>query len=270
MKAFAKINFQLYVINQKENGYHNLQMVNSRINIYDVIKIKHNKEKDFVIYINKPQLAFGDDDLIIKVLKYIKEKYNIKRYYNIYIKKNIPIGAGLGGASMDVGKIVKYIIKKEKLTIANDELIEIVKKFGADIPYGLYKQPCIVEGIGDKITEVKINNKKMILVYPNLSVSTKLVFSKCDIINNIQEHTKLIDNTNNDIYHNDLEPIACKLYPELNQYKNILNKYGTTFMTGSGSCLVLIPKSKVHNVYHKLCLELSSCEVKIVKIKKGK
>lgn len=270
MKAFAKINYQLYVINQKDNGYHNLQMVNSRINIYDIIKIRHNKKQDFVIYVNKPQLSFGNDDLIIKVIKCIKEKYNINRFYNIYIKKNIPIGAGLGGASMDVGTIVRYIIRKENLSISNEELIGLVKNFGADIPYGLYNFPCVVEGIGDIITKARIKNKKMILIYPNLLVSTKLVFSKCDIINDMKEHRLLIDNTNNDIYHNDLESIVFSLYPELARYKEFLQNYGKTFMTGSGSCLVLIPKHKITKVYRKLCYELPDCEIRIAKIKKGK
>lgn len=271
MKAFAKLNLQLYVINKRNDGYHNLQMVNARISLYDKIKIIKNKEHiDKIVYVNMPNLQFKDNDLILKAMSSLKNIYNIKQNYTIKVYKNIPIGSGLGGASMDVSTIVSYIIKKNKIKISKEKLCEILKTFGADIPYGLYMNPCIVEGLGEKIKEIKILPKKFIMVYPNILISTKQIFNKCDIINSEQTYSKLIEDTNNNSFHNDLEKIALDIYPKLAEIKNYLKNFGEVFMTGSGSCLILLPKNNFQKRYREISKHFNDYKIRIIKTKKGK
>ncbi len=271
MKAFAKLNLQLYVIDKRSDGYHNLQMVNTRIGLYDSIKIyKNQNQQDQVIYINCPNLSFGSNDLILNVIKDFKKKFNIFQFYTIKIIKRIPIGAGLGGASMDVAQIIKYLVKKNKIKLDINELIDFLKPFGSDIPYGLYTTPCIVEGLGEKITEVELKVKKFIIIYPNITISTKTIFNKCDITNSIKSHEKLIKDTNLNIYHNDLENIVLSNYLELKKIRDYLSKFGQPFMTGSGSCYVLLPQQNIIESYQEIKRHFLNYKVEIIKTKKGK
>lgn len=270
MKAFAKLNLRLHVINKREDNYHNLQMVNVRINLHDKIKIYTKKVvKDEVIYINNPNINYGDEDLILKVLKAFKKEYNINSNFKIKIEKHIPIGSGLGGSSMDVGMVLNYIIKKFKLNVSTTKLIEFVKPFGADIPYSLYMCPCIVEGIGEIITKIELKPKKFIIVYPNISVSTKQIFKDCKIETPMLEQKIMRDEVNRGIYKNDLEKTTIELYPALKELKMRLSDYGQVFMTGSGSCFVLLPNKQIKRTFKEIKRYYPEYKVEIIKTKKG-
>lgn len=268
MKAYGKINLTLRVIRKKDNGYHDLQMINARISLYDTIKIKEILDNDEVLYCNVPKNE-NNDDLVLKVLKEFKKKYNIKKNYKIIIKKNIPFGAGLGGLSMDVAEILNYIKEKNKLSLDNFDLIEFTKLYGADIPYGFYKGTCLVEGIGDIITPIKIKNlpRKLLLVNPNIYISTEKVFKNVYEYDDELTLPQIIKNINNRDFYNSLEKTCFLLEPKMESLKNQLLEYGTCFMSGSGSSLILIPNTKI--TLKKIKEKLPNCEVKIINILKG-
>jgi len=269
MKANAKINLTLRIINQREDGYHNLQMINAKINLSDKIKIKINKKKiDEIIYINSSQKHF-DNDIILKVLKAFKAKFGILDNFKITIIKNIPIGAGLGGASMDAACIIKALIKKYKIEINQNSLVSFLTPFGADIPYGLYDTPCFVSGIGDEITPCQrsLSFDKLIMIYPYVYISTKEMFKRVTSFDEKLSNSELFDEVlNNNFYNNFFE---CIKYDE--KLKHIINetkKYGQIFMSGSGSTLFLKPFENIKKAYKEIKQALQECKVQIIKIRK--
>ena len=104
-KAFAKINLMLRVISKNENNYHELQMVNSKIHIYDSIKIIKSKINK-VVFRNNKNIS---SDFILRVINQFNDIYNIKEKYKIIITKRIPVGAGLGGGSADAAEIINML-----------------------------------------------------------------------------------------------------------------------------------------------------------------
>ena len=270
MKAFAKINLYLKVINKRDDGYHNLQMVNTKINICDIIYISKSKDIDKIIYINDQISDISNNNLILKVLKEFKTKYNITTNYIIKIKKKIPYGAGLGGVSMDVGKVIEYINKKEKLYLSKNQLIEFSKKYGADIPYSLYDSPSIVEGIGEKITKIKLDSKKFILIHPDIYISTKDIFANHHIYNKEKTHLQILDDIYNRNYTNDLQLTTININKELKELNNYIQQFGQSFMTGSGSCFILDTKLNMKKVIKKIKQHYPLYKVQIIKTKKGK
>lgn len=253
IKAYAKLNLALAVKDALPNGYHDLFMINSRINLFDIIYIRKSKKGKFRM--NK-ELCSTEDNLGYKAMRLIKEKYNINSNYSIYIKKRIPSGAGLGGGSADAASIIEAILKLENIDYKKEDLIDASSSLGADVPYCLFKEKCIVTGIGEKIE--KLNFKKdyfVLLASPNLSFSTKQIFENHKQNDSEARIETILANIDDPIKYlfNDLEISAKELYPEykLDEMKSCMIELGAvaSLMTGSGSSMYglfeLEDKSKI-------------------------
>ena len=122
----------------------------------------------------------GGDTLVKNLVFLFKEKFNIPYNFNVIIKKNIPIGAGLGGGSADAAAIARLIIKIHKLKINKKEIINLLSTLGADIPACFFSYNQKVKGFGEKLTKYKLLNKKIwaVLIKPNINFNTKDIFNK--------------------------------------------------------------------------------------------
>lgn len=267
IKAKAKVNLILKVVNKRNDGYHNLQMLNTRINLYDTIYISKSNTEDKLIYVDHPEYDTSSNNLILKTLKNFKTNFNIKSNYLIKIKKRIPFGAGLGGASMDAGEVIKAVCKIEHIYIEKPKLVNYLKNFGADIPYSLYNTPCIVEGIGDIITPIQVEHQKFVLICPNIYVDTTTIFKEYKKQHQPSKTTNIIDDVKNKNYYNDLQKTAYEYSPELKKLSNQISHYGKITMSGSGSALILDTAENKSEVVSKLKKDYPLYIIKIIKIK---
>ena len=237
IKAPAKINLFLYVLNKREDGYHNIKSGITFINLFDEVCIKKNNSM-IIQYSGtfKPPQDFFEDCIIKKTLKFLN--LDNKTNLEINIKKNIPIQAGLGSASSNAAALIKGL---EKLKIAKiNEDYKFYSQLGADIPVFLYGKNALVKGIGEKIFKYEIPKYFFLLVKPGINFSTKKMYNK--ISRNLQDDN--IANHNNDIVNNndhgnDFENIAIRENKEINQilkYLSSSEKCIFSQMTGSGSC----------------------------------
>lgn len=243
IKAFAKVNLILKVIGKLDNGYHNLQMLNGKINLYDEITInKNNINKDILIFKNS-KLDGYKDNLVLKCISVLKDMYNIKDTFDIIIYKNIPVGAGLGGGSVDAASIILALLDMYNIDYRKEDLAKKFVSFGADIPYAFYNDIKLVEGIGDIIKDVNIFfDKEFILINPNIEISTKEVFVNNKIFTEPLEINQLEEQIKKDgekIFVNDLENAAYSVNASIKELKNNLLKYGKLVMSGSGSTHLL-------------------------------
>lgn len=240
--AYAKINIRLNVLGKNKNNYHELSMVNAKISLADEIEIKESKTN--CVEYSLDELNKLENNLCLNVLNEITDKFKIEKRYNIYIKKKIPMGAGLGGGSSDVACIINALDKLHNLNLSLDEKIAIGLKYGADVPYCLINDVALVEGIGEKITPLDLSFKKrIVVVYPNIFVSTKDVFSKVQSysLKSDEQSIKqlIINNEYDELLINDLEQPSFILKPELKSIKDDLSKIGKTVMSGSGSSMLV-------------------------------
>lgn len=249
VKSYAKVNLLLKVIEKRSDGYHNLQMLNKRINLFDVISIEKNDT--FEVTFKNIDV---DPSFIYKVIKRLCKKYDIKNKYKIEIIKHIPLGAGLGGASMNAATIIDTILSIEGINSSLEDKINNFKDLGADIPYGFINECAIVEGIGDSIYIIeKQLPSNLVLVNANIFLSTKEVFEKNTVYSKKYTHSEII---NKDIYINDLEEAAFLVCPKLKDLKQNLTRYGKVVMSGAGSSFI------VHtNEYKKIKEEFKDCLV---------
>ena len=249
-KSPCKINLFLDIKSKREDGYHLIESLFHTIDLFDIIKIEESKE--FKISTSgKYKLNDNEEDNIVaKIFYHFKNQMELKKNYKINIEKNIPTGAGLGGGSSDAATMIKFFL--EELNIKPDnELIESFSKFGADIPFFIKGGLSWVSGIGEKIYSFNFTLPyKIILIYPNINVSTKLAYSKftendfnkSDIfyIKNLLEKNGRINF--NDLYshiYNIFEKNVFNIEPKIKEYKE---KAETEIkrkicMSGSGSSL---------------------------------
>ena len=249
-KSPCKINLFLDIKSKREDGYHFIESLFHTIDLFDIIKIEESKE--FKISTSgKYRLNDNEEDNIVaKIFYHFKNQMELKKNYKINIEKNIPTGAGLGGGSSNAATMIKFFL--EELNIKPDnELIESFSKFGADIPFFIKGGLSWVSGIGEKIYSFNFTLPyKIILIYPNINVSTKLAYSKftendfnkSDIfyIKNLLEKNGKINF--NDLYshaYNIFEKNVFNIEPKIKEYKE---KAETEIkrkicMSGSGSSL---------------------------------
>lgn len=249
-KSPCKINLFLDIKSKREDGYHLIESLFHTIDLFDIIKIEESKE--FKISTSgKYKLNDNEEDNIVaKIFYHFKNQMELKKNYKINIEKNIPTGAGLGGGSSNAATMIKFFL--EELNIKPDnELIESFSKFGADIPFFIKGGLSWVSGIGEKIYSFNFTLPyKIILIYPNINVSTKLAYSKftendfnkSDIfyIKNLLKKNGKINF--NDLYshtYNIFEKNVFNIEPKIKEYKekaeNEIKR--KICMSGSGSSL---------------------------------
>ena len=253
IKSYGKINLSLRVIKKLKNGLHNIQSNVMLINIHDEIKIfKINKRKDIVNFIGKFKGQVDkQDNTIFKTLKLLKKKKFIKKdyFYKIIINKKIPVFSGLGGGSSNSAFLIKYFLKdKVKKKIIN--LFE--KKIGTDLNLFFYKQ-CFQKSLY-KISQYKKNfNFYLIVIFPNVKCSTKLIYSKVKDYSNptkidfskLRDKKSYIHFISKEV--NDLEKISTKKFSILKKTINFISKQKNCYfsrMTGSGSACFGVFKTK--------------------------
>lgn len=276
IKAYAKANLILKVVGLNDNKYHLLQMLNARINIYDEIKIEKITSNIDQLEFKNSNLDPQKDTLVLKVLNYFKAYFQINDCFKITIYKNIPIGAGLGGGSCDVGAILVYLANLYKVDVFEENFFAKLKEYGADIPYSLYMEPCIVEGIGEKITKLsdmtnesmEYINSKFIYMYPNIKVETKKVFENNYIFSKSLSHQEILDKIKKESYFaftNDLTSACENTYESFKNIIQEVKEYGYSVMSGSGSS-ILIFTGNIDDVYMELKNKYPTFYIKIVEI----
>ena len=252
-KSYAKINLRLKVVGINDDNYHLLQMVNTKINFYDVLKIKKTKEKIINVYMKDVK---QEENLVYRVASYMFNKYSLPGGLDIKIKKNIMIGAGLAGGSANAATTINAINKLYNLNLNIDEKRKIASRFGTDIIYCLDNYPALVEGIGEKIKPFNISTKQNILIInPNIIIATKDIYNQYDALYKYsapldKEVLESLDLKK--LLENDLEQVVFAKYPQiLNLKKQVLEYSSNVLMSGSGSTIYVIDELKTLKKIYK-------------------
>lgn len=245
IKAYAKINIALDVVGKREDGYHLLKMIMQTVDLYDVIEIT-KIDSDIKLICNKPYVPIDERNLAYKAAKLFKETYNIEDGVSINLTKNIPVSAGMAGGSTDAAGVLKVMNRIFNINASDEELRALGLKLGADVPYCINGGTALCEGIGEKITQLKpFNDKIVVIVKPPFGVSTKEVYKDFDL-SKVIFHPRTEDiiraMENDDIHFvsnnmkNLLENVTLRKYRVILNIKESMRSYDAlgTMMSGSG------------------------------------
>lgn len=265
LKARAKINLSLEVLNKREDNYHNIKSIFQKINLYDEMYIEKNDINRFDLITNIDSLN-SKENIIYKAYLKLKEKYDNITGVTVILNKRIPMQAGLGGGSTDCASFIIGISKLFDLGLSKLEMEAIGKSLGADVVPCFYNKAILAEGIGDKITTINSNFKYyIVIIKPNIGCNTKEMYNLIDQRENII-NLDLSDKIIKGLQQNNLELIAKNLYnifedvqledSLIQNIKEEFIKYGAigSLMTGSGSCVygIFSDKQIAQDAYKKL------------------
>ena len=249
--APAKLNLNLRVKDKLKNGYHSLESDVCFLDLHDVINIEISNLNSIEIS-NKSTFILKDESILLKTLNFFNREFKNNNKFKITLKKNIPIGAGLGGGSSDSATLLlglRYFYNRnphnsKKITLR--KLKEIGFKIGSDVPACIVSKSLKLSGIGERLEKIYVpKSYKFLLIYPNKNLSTKLVFDNFDF------RTEDILNPvyfNNIKIYNSLKFASQTIEPEIKKILKILKSFEKIIafgMSGSGSsCFGIFKSSK--------------------------
>jgi len=247
LKSYCKINLFLSVGRKlKRYKLHNIQSLIFFINLYDQIQIKKiNSSKDNIKFFGKfSNYVNKKNNSIIKSLSLLRIRgfINTKDKFKIIVKKNVPVFSGFGGGSSNAATLVKFFIKKRK--ISRKTIDYFSKILGSDFRLFFYPSQLFQNSLFEIIKFKKKYDFYFILVYPFLRSSTKNIYGKFRDYktiknrNNYQVNSKLKMVTNMKFEENSLERIVVLKYPVIKKILNelkLIKNCQFSRITGSGS-----------------------------------
>ncbi len=250
-KAYAKVNLFINVLESRNDGYHNLKMVNAKIDLCDTIKIEKTSYSGLAMIESNDLFLSNQNNIVHDVATHMIQTYAPESGIKILIDKKIPFGAGLAGNSVDAASIIKGVNKLFDLNLSFEDMIDIGIKYGADIPYCLVDYPALVEGMGEKITKLDFDFSpyKLFLLNPRVYVATKDIFTIGNRLgfDNVDDTKLMKAIQKKDIVkfvasmHNALQKISVENNKDVKEAEErIKESFGETglVMTGSGSTFI--------------------------------
>lgn len=250
-KSYAKINIALNITKIRDDGYHELDMVMVPLKLHDSVQISELKgKKDNFVVMDDFSIKLGHTNIAETSLNAVLKKHKIKdKKFLVFIHKLIPVQAGMGGGSSNAAATMKVANKFLKLNMSNEELLELAKPIGSDVPFFVESKPARCRGKGEIAEPISIkNNYYVVLVKPEEGCSTKEVYAKFDTMPkynpaNINNVIKALAEGDDDLLEksmgNSLEEVAYELVPEVKVIVDKLRAKGLklVMMTGSGSAV---------------------------------
>lgn len=242
VKSPAKINIGLNIINKRLDGFHNLETIFYPLNLFD--EIRFTKSEKFSFNSNDVNLNQEKTNLIIKAKELLEKEFDTQLPVEIYLEKNIPIGAGLGGGSSNAASTLLGLKKLFNLQIEPNKLGAIALKLGSDVPYFLNPVPSYAESRGEEIVPINFKlDKYLLIVNPGIHVATKWAFGLITPMQPKVSLKSLINKSRIEIQDlislasNDFEKIVFNHFPEVMEIKEKMLEFDAVFsmMTGTGS-----------------------------------
>lgn len=247
----AKINLGLNIVSKREDGYHNIESVFYPIPLYDileVIPVDKNKKSFSLEVIDLPD--DGKQNLVEKAYRKLVDKYDIPPI-EVILKKCIPFAAGLGGGSADAAYMLKILNKMFINKVSEEEMLEIGKTIGADVPFFIKNKPVFADGIGTDFSDIdlSLNGYYIVLIKPDIAISTAEAYSgvtPCIPNYSLKEVIKQPICEWRGVIKNDFEKSLFPKYPRLKEIKEFLYNIDAEYasMSGSGSSIFGIFKNE--------------------------
>ena len=265
VKAPAKINLSLDVLYKRDDGYHEVKMIMTTIDLADRIELEEIEDNKIGIVSQNRFVPDDERNLAYQAAKLLKERFGVKKGVGISISKVIPVAAGLAGGSSDAAATLRGLNKLWGLGLTIDELAELGAEIGSDVSFCVYGGTAIATGRGEKIEHIASPPPCwVILAKPTIGVSTADVYRnlKLDQIEHPDIDAMVHAINNHDFkgicenVGNVLESVTLKLYPEVNHIKTQMDRFGAdaVLMSGSGPTVygLVQYQSRLHRIYNGL------------------
>lgn len=264
-RAPAKINLSLDVLGKRDDGFHEVEMIMTSIDLADRIELMPSANNVINVAADNQYVPNDGRNLAYKAALAFKNKYQIDKGVQIQITKNIPVSAGLGGGSSDAAAVLRGLNKLWSVGAGMNELAEIGENIGSDVPFCVHGTTAIGTGHGEKIRELPAPPTFfVILAKPNFGISTRNIFPKVKMEELIHPDTEEVITAleRKNFFRlcsaagNALESVTFSCFPNVGLIKQKMLKAGAdgVLMTGSGPTMVGLIQhySKAKRIYNGL------------------
>ncbi|HEY9135415.1 MAG TPA: 4-(cytidine 5'-diphospho)-2-C-methyl-D-erythritol kinase [Pseudomonadales bacterium] len=230
----AKLNLCLHIVNQRPDGYHNLQTVFQFINLCDELSFEITDDSRIKLVDALPNVPKADN-LIYRSAKLLQQHSQCKLGARISLHKHIPMGGGLGGGSSNAATTLLALNQLWQTDLNTEQLMALGLKLGADVPVFIGGKAAWGEGVGEKLTAIDLPENWYLVLHPDCHVDTAKVFKHKDLTRNSPPITIAAFLAEGG--HNDCENVVRLNYPKVDSALKLLNKFGNARMTGTGACV---------------------------------
>ena len=233
--APAKLNLFLHVLGRRADGMHELQTVFRLIDRADQVGV-HVREDGMLRRIDPDPAIPAEEDLCLRAARTLQSFSGARIGADLALKKEIPVGGGLGGGSSDAATVLLVLNRRWQTGLSRAQLMALALELGADVPFFIYGRNALGEGIGERLTALSLPARCYLVLVPPASVATHSVFAD----NALTRNTKAlkIPPFFFGLGANDLEPVVTRRHPEIAAHLAWLReRVAGARMTGSGGCV---------------------------------
>ncbi|TLS35106.1 4-(cytidine 5'-diphospho)-2-C-methyl-D-erythritol kinase [Pseudalkalibacillus caeni] len=265
IKAPAKINLVLDVLHKRPDGYHEVEMIMTTVDLADRLELSNIKGNKIILESSSGFVPDDSRNLAYQAALLIKERYGIEKGVHIKIDKHIPVAAGLAGGSSDAAAALKGLNQLWNLGLSHDKLAQLGSEIGSDVSFCVYGGTALATGRGEVIKRIDSPPPCwVILAKPSIGVSTADVYRKLNLdkvehpnVNNMIKALK--DKDYQGICRemgNVLEGVTLSMHPEVNRIKEKMHSLGAdgVLMSGSGPTVfgLTVHESRMQRIYNGL------------------
>jgi 4-diphosphocytidyl-2-C-methyl-D-erythritol kinase len=231
--APAKLNLFLHVVGRRADGYHLLQTVFRFIDFGDTLRCEPRGDGRVVLATPLPGVP-PETDLTVRAAAALRAATGASAGVTLHLEKRLPLGGGLGGGSSDAATALLALNRLWRTGLDSPQLQHIGLALGADVPVFVHGRACFAEGVGEHFTDLTLPPAWYLVLVPAVAVPTPEIFRSPLL----RRDTPAIAAAEwrPEFGHNDLEAVACALYPEVARHLSWLRRYGDARMSGSGAC----------------------------------
>jgi len=246
VQAPAKVNLTLRVLAKRPDGYHELDGVMQKLDLFDTLHIQKLQQPGISLRCPDSDLPEDKSNLVYKAAAVFLQAAGLEGRYGVslVLEKRIPVAAGLGGGSSDAGAVLTALNAFFDSPLPEKKLLELAKALGADVPFFVFSEAAArARGVGEKMEAVaSLSHCSVLLVNPGFSVSTAWVFenfrlTRTDKVSSLfgSRENGVLNGVASDLF-NDLESVTIDRYPEIESIKKCMLESGAAgaLMSGSG------------------------------------
>lgn len=236
--APAKLNLFLHVTGRRPDGYHLLQTLFRFIELHDTLHFTLRDDGE-VHRSNAVEGVAEEHDLCVRAARLLQAETGCTLGVDIAVEKRIPMGGGLGGGSSDAATTLVALNRLWALGLSRGRLMQLGLSLGADVPVFVFGENAFAEGVGEQLQAFSLPEAWYVVLFPAVHVPTAQIFTHPELTRDTVSITMraLSEPRLRSELRNDLQPVACKLYPEVARHIAWLENFGPAMMTGSGACV---------------------------------
>ncbi len=235
--APAKLNLFLHVTGRRDDGYHLLQTAFQLIDRCDLLDFDVRQDGQILRTNDVPGVP-ADSDLIVRAARLLQQKTGTTLGADLTLHKILPMGGGVGGGSSDAATTLMALNHLWKTGLSRTELMALGLQLGADVPFFIFGENAFAEGVGEELQAISTPERWFVVIEPGVHVPTPAIFSSRELTRD-SKAVRIADFSSNaeNYWRNDLQTVACAMFPQVDEAIQWLSKFGNAKMTGSGACV---------------------------------